>query len=44
VEDMSFDLEQFLAQNPFGSTATPDLGGMEQVWDWGDLNLEGQLH
>jgi hypothetical protein len=44
TDDVSFDLEQFLAQNPFGSTATLDMGGMEQVWDWGDLNLEGQLH
>jgi hypothetical protein len=44
TDDLSFDLEQFLAQNPFGNTATLDMGGMEQIWDWGDLNLEGQLH
>ena len=44
TDDLSFDLEQFLAQNPFGDTPTLDMGGMEQVWDWGDLNLEGQLH
>jgi hypothetical protein len=42
IEDSSFDLEQFLAQNPFGSFSSFDMGGLEQVWDWGDLNLEGQ--
>lgn len=42
-DDLSFDLEQFLAQNPFGSLGDPsalDMGGMEQIWDWEDLHLD----
>lgn len=43
TDDLSFDVDQFLAQNPFGSFGTmntPDMGGMEQIWDWADLNLD----
>ncbi|KAF2441750.1 hypothetical protein P171DRAFT_78459 [Karstenula rhodostoma CBS 690.94] len=40
TDDLSFDLEQFLAQNPFGSSSNLDIGGMEVVWDWEDLNLD----
>jgi hypothetical protein len=39
VNDFSFDVDQFLAQNPFGSVSALDMGGMEQIWDWEDLNL-----
>lgn len=40
LSDLSFDVDQFLAQNPFGSANAPDMGGMEQIWDWEDLNLD----
>jgi hypothetical protein len=40
LNDISFDVDQFLAQNPFGSANTLDMGGMEQIWDWEDLNLD----
>jgi hypothetical protein len=42
-DDLSFDLDQFLANNPFGdisNSATLDMGGMEQIWDWEDLHLD----
>jgi hypothetical protein len=42
-DDLSFDIDQFLAQNPFGSVGNPsglDMGGMEQIWDWENLHLE----
>ncbi|CAO2658571.1 Nn.00g062940.m01.CDS01 [Neocucurbitaria sp. VM-36] len=42
--DLSFDLDQFLAQNPFGNsgnTSAVDMGGMEQIWDWENLHLDG---
>lgn len=38
--DSSFDVDQFLAQNPLESAAGLDMGGMEQIWDWEDLNLD----
>lgn len=44
TDDLSFDLDQFLAQNPFGDigdSTTLDMGGMEQIWDWEDLHLDG---
>jgi hypothetical protein len=43
-DDFSFDLDHFLANNPFGDidgSVTLDLGGMEQIWDWENLNLDG---
>lgn len=42
TDDLSFDLDQFLAQNPFGgsSSAALDMGGMEVIWDWEELNLD----
>ncbi|KNG47942.1 hypothetical protein TW65_05282 [Stemphylium lycopersici] len=43
ADDLSFDIDQFLAQNPFGNVGNPntvDMGGMEQIWDWQDLHLE----
>lgn len=40
VTDFSFDVDQFLAQNPLGSANGLDMGGMEQIWDWEDLNLD----
>lgn len=43
--DFSFDLDQFLANNDLfndlGATGTFDLGGMEQIWDWENLHLDG---
>jgi hypothetical protein len=42
--DLSFDLDHFLANNPFGdigNLGTLDMGGMEQIWDWEDLHLDG---
>jgi hypothetical protein len=42
-DDLSFDIDRFLAQNPFGSVGDPnavDMGGMEQIWDWQDLHLD----
>jgi hypothetical protein len=43
VDDVSFDLDHFLANNPFGNygdETTLDMGGMEQIWDWEDLRLD----
>ncbi|KAF3032590.1 hypothetical protein E8E12_002145 [Didymella heteroderae] len=40
INDFSFDVDQFLAQNPLGSANGLDMGGMEQIWDWEDLNLD----
>lgn len=40
VNDFSFDVDHFLAQNPLGSANALDMGGMEQIWDWEDLNLD----
>lgn len=39
-DNSSFDVDEFLAQNPLGSAAELDMGGMEQIWDWEDLNLD----
>lgn len=42
-DDLSFDIDQFLAQNPFGNLGDPtalDMGGMEQIWGWENLNLD----
>lgn len=46
-DDLSFDLDHFLANNPFGNlsdSSTLDLGGMEQIWDWDTLQLDGYSH
>lgn len=41
TDDLSFDVDQFLAQNPFGnSSSNLDIGGMEVVFDWDELNLD----
>jgi hypothetical protein len=43
TDDLSFDIDQFLAQNPFGDVGDPsalDMGGMEHIWDWGSLHLD----
>jgi hypothetical protein len=42
-DDLSFDLDQFLMNNPFGdlgNSAALDMGGMEQIWDWENLHLD----
>lgn len=39
----TFDLDHFLANNPFGdlsNTAALDIGGIEQIWDWDGLNID----
>ncbi|EMD68428.1 hypothetical protein COCSADRAFT_156859 [Bipolaris sorokiniana ND90Pr] len=44
---LSFDIDQFLAQNPFGNLGDPnavDMGGMEQIWAWQDLHLNAYAH
>jgi hypothetical protein len=44
MDDLSFDLDHFLANHPFGELGDPtalDMGGMEQIWDWEDLHLDG---
>ncbi|KAF2025129.1 hypothetical protein EK21DRAFT_77215 [Setomelanomma holmii] len=44
ADDLAFDVENFLANNPFGNfgdTANLDMGGMEQIWDWENLHLDG---
>ena len=43
TDDLSFDLDEFLAQNPFGGSQL-DIGGLEQIWDWNDLNLDPFLN
>lgn len=40
MNDYSFDVDQFLAQHPLGSADGLDMGGMEQIWDWENLNLD----
>jgi hypothetical protein len=40
MNDFSFDVDEFLAQNPLGSANGLDMGGMEQIWDWENLNLD----
>ncbi|KAH6639385.1 hypothetical protein C7974DRAFT_130367 [Boeremia exigua] len=37
--DLTFDLDQFLVQHPLGTATDLDIGGIEQIWDWEDLNL-----
>jgi hypothetical protein len=39
TDDLSFDLDQFMAQNPFGAADQLDIGGLEAIWDWDELNL-----
>jgi hypothetical protein len=41
TDDLSFDLDQFMAQNPFGAADQLDIGGMEAIWNWDELNLDG---
>lgn len=44
TDDLAFDIDNFLAHHPFGNVGTPptlDMGGMEQVWDWENLRLDG---
>ncbi|KAF2872342.1 hypothetical protein BDV95DRAFT_491779 [Massariosphaeria phaeospora] len=38
--DLSFDMDQFLAQNPFDTTPQVDMNGLEQIWNWEHLNLD----
>jgi hypothetical protein len=40
ADDFAYDMEQFMAQNPFGSSSNLDIGGMEVVFDWDELNLD----
>jgi len=43
TDDVSFDLDQFLAQDPWGGSENTGLGGMEAIWDWDNLNLDFSL-
>ncbi|KAF2108256.1 hypothetical protein BDV96DRAFT_504972 [Lophiotrema nucula] len=43
TDDLSFDLDNFLQQNPFGADSQLDLGGLEVIWDWDNLNLDAIL-
>jgi hypothetical protein len=43
TDQNTFDLDNFLANNPFGdvsNSASLDMGGLEQIWDWDDLHLD----
>jgi hypothetical protein len=40
TDDLSFDVEEFLQQNPFGDSSAIDIGGLEQIWDIDSLNLD----
>ncbi|CBX92036.1 hypothetical protein LEMA_P047420.1 [Plenodomus lingam JN3] len=44
TDDLTFDIDNFLAHHPFGQVGNPptlDMGGMEQIWEWEDLRLDG---
>lgn len=43
TDDLFFDLDRFLAQNPWVDASSLDIGGMEVVWDWDELNLDLSL-
>ncbi|KAJ4985214.1 trascription factor [Stagonosporopsis vannaccii] len=38
--DPCFDVDQFLVQHPLGSAAALNMSGMEQIWNWENLNLD----
>ncbi|KAL5371577.1 hypothetical protein DPSP01_014169 [Paraphaeosphaeria sporulosa] len=40
TDDLAFDVDQYLAQNPFGSSSNLEIGGMEVVCNWDDLDLD----
>jgi hypothetical protein len=42
-DDLSFNLDEYLAQNPFEDPSELDIDGIEAIWDWENLNLEGYL-
>ncbi|KAF2185486.1 hypothetical protein K469DRAFT_575932 [Zopfia rhizophila CBS 207.26] len=44
TDDLSSDLDQFLQHNPFGTSSTLEIGGLEQIWDWDTLNLDDVLN
>ncbi|KAF2849056.1 hypothetical protein T440DRAFT_490894 [Plenodomus tracheiphilus IPT5] len=47
TEDLTFDIDNFLANHPFGNTGNTsslETGGIEQIWDWDDLRLDGYPH
>jgi hypothetical protein len=37
-----YTMDQFINANDFGPTG-PDIGGLEEVWDWAELNLDPSL-
>jgi hypothetical protein len=41
-EDGNFAFDPFLVQDPFSASQPMDMGhhGMEDIWDWGILNLD----
>ncbi|KAF2004882.1 hypothetical protein P154DRAFT_21295 [Amniculicola lignicola CBS 123094] len=44
TDDLSFDLDQFLQQNPLDTSVELDFGGLEEIWTYGDLNLDSFLN
>ncbi|KAF2662121.1 hypothetical protein K491DRAFT_700446 [Lophiostoma macrostomum CBS 122681] len=44
TDDLSFDVEEFLQQNPFGDSSSIEIGGLEQIWDIDSLNLDAFLY
>jgi hypothetical protein len=43
-DGLAFDMEQFLAENPFGDELQLNIGGLEEIWDWDTLNLDSFLN
>ncbi|KAF2710578.1 hypothetical protein K504DRAFT_501836 [Pleomassaria siparia CBS 279.74] len=43
-DGLSFDMENFFAQYSFKEATQPDIGGLEQIWDWDTLNLDAFLN
>ena len=43
-DGLAFNMEQFLAENPFGDELKLDIGGLEEIWDWDTLNLDSFLN
>ncbi|KAF1960472.1 hypothetical protein CC80DRAFT_489604 [Byssothecium circinans] len=40
TDDLGFELDHFMAQNPFPGSQPLEMGGMEAIWDWENLNLD----
>ena len=40
TDRFGFDFDQFLMDNSFVAPAQPDMGGLEQIWNWENLELD----